>query len=610
MSSIPAELRTAAEQTERPVTLGDWSLLLRGDQADDLHYRGIPVLRSLRVIARDTGWNTPEAVVDRVEQSESTLTISGHGELGELSYRFDFSLTVDGTDLVVSADIEALTTFESNRIGLIILLPPSAAGAPFRVRSADGTVTPGALPVHISPHQPAFDITGFEWSPEGLDAAIEVSGDVFEMEDQRNWTDASFKIYSTPLSLPFPVSYASGQRVQHRLRLSATERGAAPAAAVTDQSVDLATAEGVRAPEIGLLASTAPDSARPEAPASSAAFLLVELDARWPQWSAALTRAHDDAAGRPLDVRLFVSDVSELDAPVEAIAALGEDVRRVGVFDRDSGLSTVQLLNAAEAILSRSGASATRVGGTWSNFTELNRGEEALTDWSGPLAFSVRPTVHDLGGHQLVESVGIQRRVRDDATRIADGRPLHIGPVTLRSRSGAATPDGSGDAAATGTSAGYGAEFADDSTDPRQTTLAAASWLLASVAQLSGAGVHSVILGEEWGSRGLTAAGRRAIDWVSWASGRPALDLTTQLPGVYLYGTQTADGPEVIVANLSADDVLIDGASLAGSELLSGGTTAAHGTPDHPEGALRVSSGDSALVLLEAGSTTLRLRKK
>jgi hypothetical protein len=46
-------------------------------------------------------------------------------------------------------------------------------------------------------------------------------GDVFETEDQRNWTDASFKTYSTPLSRPFPVSVAAGTVVRQSVLLEA-----------------------------------------------------------------------------------------------------------------------------------------------------------------------------------------------------------------------------------------------------------------------------------------------------------------------------------------------------------------------------------------------------
>ena len=40
-----------------------------------------------------------------------------------------------------------------------------------------------------------------KWSPdEKMEAELAFEGDIFEMEDQRNWTDASFKTYCTPLA--------------------------------------------------------------------------------------------------------------------------------------------------------------------------------------------------------------------------------------------------------------------------------------------------------------------------------------------------------------------------------------------------------------------------
>ena len=40
------------------------------------------------------------------------------------------------------------------------------------------------------------------------------------MEDQRNWTDASFKTYCTPLARPFPVPVQAGDRVDQRVALT------------------------------------------------------------------------------------------------------------------------------------------------------------------------------------------------------------------------------------------------------------------------------------------------------------------------------------------------------------------------------------------------------
>ena len=38
-------------------------------------------------------------------------------------------------------------------------------------------------------------------TPGGGEIVIRFEGDLFEMEDQRNWTDASYKTYSTPLRI-------------------------------------------------------------------------------------------------------------------------------------------------------------------------------------------------------------------------------------------------------------------------------------------------------------------------------------------------------------------------------------------------------------------------
>ena len=40
------------------------------------------------------------------------------------------------------------------------------------------------------------------------------------MEDQRNWTDASYKTFSTPLRLPYPVEVPAGARIAQTVTLA------------------------------------------------------------------------------------------------------------------------------------------------------------------------------------------------------------------------------------------------------------------------------------------------------------------------------------------------------------------------------------------------------
>ena len=47
-----------------------------------------------------------------------------------------------------------------------------------------------------------------------------MNGDVFEMEDQRNWSDASYKTYVRPLSLPWPYVMEQGVVNRQSVELS------------------------------------------------------------------------------------------------------------------------------------------------------------------------------------------------------------------------------------------------------------------------------------------------------------------------------------------------------------------------------------------------------
>ena len=45
-------------------------------------------------------------------------------------------------------------------------------------------------------------------------SSIGFVGEVFEIEDQRNWTDASYKTYCRPLARPFPYRIEPGETVE------------------------------------------------------------------------------------------------------------------------------------------------------------------------------------------------------------------------------------------------------------------------------------------------------------------------------------------------------------------------------------------------------------
>ena len=99
----------------------------------------------------------------------------------------------------------ALESFEKNRIGFCVLHPiDGCAGTNCVIAHSDGSLEQSVFPEQISPDQVFRDIRSMKWMANTVHCRLDFEGDIFETEDQRNWTDASYKTYSTPLSASFP----------------------------------------------------------------------------------------------------------------------------------------------------------------------------------------------------------------------------------------------------------------------------------------------------------------------------------------------------------------------------------------------------------------------
>jgi len=547
-----------AEPLPDPWRHGPWELERRGDELAGIRFDGSLLLRSVRAVARDRDWSTlTTEVVEAVAAGDElrlALRMTGFG--GDLAG--ELVLRASAHELTVRLRLTSATAFARNRIGLIVLHPPRVAGSALEVSTDTGAVTRTAFPDAISPWQPAMDIAALAWSTDGVEARLAFSGDVFEMEDQRNWTDASFKTYSTPLALPFPVELAAGAEIAQDLVLTAT-RVAPPAAASAPDVIELS--EGGLLPEFGLGVSTAPDPAAPDRVrprATGAAFLLVELETGQANWRAAWERAVAEADGLPLDVRIVASEAAALAEAVRTVASAGASVARIGVFSPRTQVTEPELWAALRAAVAEARLDAVPVGGARSHFTELNRQHARMPGDIPALAFSSTPQMHAQERAQLVEAIPMQTLTARDAVRIAHGRPVHIGPVTLRSRYNAVAttpppPEGPD------LHDGYGAQHVPEATDPRQRSEAAAAWLVASAAAFSVEGVATVSWFETTGPRGLRDGDaafpvEAAFAAIAELSGREALRAGATPDGVHVLAGRTPAGPVALLANLTPAD--------------------------------------------------------
>lgn len=527
------------EREPEPVDLafGPWRFRVRGDEIADLRFDGTPIVRSVRAVVRDGDWNTVPATVERfaaaADSCELLLRMRGFG--ADVTARL--SVVAEAERITMSLHATSGTDFASNRLGLVVLHPPRLAGGALQIRSPSGSRRSTVFPRAVAPDQPAMDIRSLGWGHDGVQVTADFDGDVFEMEDQRNWTDASYKTYSTPLARPFPVPVAAGAVIEQRVSFTArrTRPPAHRVRTVTPVIELVDTGRGV--PAVALGATTAPAVEIVDVPIpDGVAALLVEADTRTRTWRAALERAGAEAGGLPLDVRIVCDDPDAVRDVVEAAARSSAAVLRLGVFSTSSHLTEPACWAALVAAAGRLVPGAELVGGSRAHFTELNRRHDDLPADVPSVTFAMTPQMHATERAQLMESIAMQAVVTRDATTIAAGRPLHVGPITLRPRFNAVATrpehatDGTGGApstsvgdatggaigASTGSvtvDGGYGPEFSTATTDPRQTSPALEPWTVASFAAIcsagtdrSGGGLGSVTYFEASGPRGIRNA--------------------------------------------------------------------------------------------------------
>ena len=206
-----------------------------------------------------------------------------------------------------------------NRIGFCALKPPrDYAGRPLRAQSPDGVVTSTLLDL-IGPQRfengfyiPLFpSVSRLEVDLEnGPTTVFEFQGDLFETEDQRNWSDASFKTYCTPLLRGFPHKLDDGEELSQSVIVhaaGATRARRAPAF----PKPEIGTPTGTRVPSVGLqIGSVEPSQVELGLlRALRLGHLRADIHLGNPSWESALARSLRicDSIGVELELALFLS---------------------------------------------------------------------------------------------------------------------------------------------------------------------------------------------------------------------------------------------------------------------------------------------------------------
>src|SRR4051794_18288894 len=236
------------------------SLTAEFDAGNLRHIRvgGVEVIRAVSFIVRDRNWGTYNPAISdlKTEETEDGFSVRYEAVAGDDRQSFRYRAEIDGNRdgrLVFRCEGEAVTDFLTNRTGFVVLHPAGVAGLPVEIEHVGGEVVRGRFPELIDPVQPMMDLRALthEAAPD-LRVTCRMEGDTFEMEDQRNWTDASYKTYVRPLALPWPYTLSAGTKLEQAVSLTVTMPAAAqPASAAGGVTLTLGGATG-QAPQVGL----------------------------------------------------------------------------------------------------------------------------------------------------------------------------------------------------------------------------------------------------------------------------------------------------------------------------------------------------------------------
>ncbi len=514
-----------------PLRAGPLSMDFAGGNLRSIRLGGREVIRRIYAAVRDRNWGTVPGRLSGLEieaggdsfrvrfvshHVENEIDFLWRGEIaGEASGRVDFRF--EGT---------ARTTFERNRIGFCVLHPMrECAGIACRIEKADGSSSSDRFPLDVAADQPVgafFDLAAMAHEVEpGVWAEVRFRGDLFELEDQRNWTDASFKTFCTPLRLPFPVEVRAGTRIEQSVTLTLKEETpsslayvqcVAPAADLqTPVSVQVAAGRGKPLPHIGLGAAS---HGKPLSPrererlrALNLSHLRVDIHPKDRGSRGVLQQAAEEASavGGLLEVALHLSEeaLDELPALAREVEKLPVRVLRWLIFPAAGKVTTGPLVEAARRSLIRFGAPIG--GGSDADFYELNQGRPPAEPLDF-VSFSMNPQVHADDDDSLVETLEAQAAPIESARRYFRGMPIVVSPITLRPRFNAvATGPVAGPPASLRASlpAGWPAGRLPSEVDPRQMSLFGAGWTLGSVKYVAEAGAASATYFETSGWRGV-----------------------------------------------------------------------------------------------------------
>ena len=485
-----------------------------------IRYHGAEVLRGIAYLIRDKNWGTYAPAIEglKVRQTKSgfTITYSATCRDSEQAISYHAKITADAKGaLRFSATGTPQTDFITCRAGFVVLHPlEGVVGKPMEVMHVDGSRERRKFPKFISPGQPVFEIRSLKHAVmPGLTAAAVMEGNKFEMEDHRNWMDASYKTYVCSLLDPWPYTLPKGKSFTQSVSVTVAGKPSkrSPSRAGAALAITVGRAKG-HLPAIGTgVPMKQAEAALEQADliaAAKPASLVCQIDGRLTGQLEAIRAfaALKASVGSPVTLEIILPAGKPADEEMAAIAEViskGKLKPEAIVVTQAHDLKSFQpgaprpwgpSFEEMAAAARRHFPGVALGGGMLSYFTELNRKPptQGLFDF---ITHTVCPIVHAADDISVMEALESLPSIFASTRAIVGSTPYHLGPSSIPCRD---NPYGAGAAK----NPGNGRVCLSDA-DPRQRGLFAAAWSLGLVAAASRAGLASVAIASATGSQGL-----------------------------------------------------------------------------------------------------------
>ncbi|GAB4544760.1 MAG: hypothetical protein OHK0023_02060 [Anaerolineae bacterium] len=505
-----------------PLRAGALSLSFSAGDLRHIYINGVEVVQRIYFALRDENWNTIPLNITEVdlERTERSFRLSFEAHHPHKLIQMRWRATIIGSEdssITYHVVAEALSTFRRNRIGLCLLHPSRlCAGLSAITESPDGISEASVFPVLIAPQVPFKNLQAITYPIlPNIRLETRFKGDIFETEDQRNWSDGSFKTYSTPSHLPLPVEVAKGTTIEQSLEVRAHHEDApllianhTPESMIT-VTVDFAAPQSM--PRLGLQLATPKHVPKSDIlqriKALNLSHLRVDVPLHQADHLAALEGAAETAKmlGVPLEIALYAPH-----DPAAALRQFAEDLPRIAppvvawlIYHSVQLVTPEAHLIAARRVLGDYEPRAQFAAGSRAQFTELNQSRLAYPE-ADSLVYGLNPQVHDTHTETLIDNLAAQADTVATARAFANGKSIYLSPVTLKPRFNAAALDLAQPEVPEG--------------DPRQFGLFGAAWTVGSLGQLLPSGLTSLTYYETHGRRGVMDAGDGSAPHADWVN--------------------------------------------------------------------------------------------